>query len=177
MKGIVFTCFLEMVEDKFGIDMVDQIIDDSAIPSGGAFTAVGTYSHTEMVALLVELEKQVSIPIPQLLEAFGSFLFGKLATGYPAMLEGCSSSRDLLLKLDGVIHVEVAKLYPDAELPRFHTTEMENGDLHMHYLSDRHLEDLAKGLLNGCFAHFGETVELTAVPQEDESVIFKLHFL
>ena len=45
MKGIVFTEFLEMVEDKFSADMVDDIIDDCDLASGGAYTAVGTYPH------------------------------------------------------------------------------------------------------------------------------------
>ncbi len=45
MKGVVFTEFIEMVEDQFSADMVDDIIDDAQPPSGGAYTAVGTYDH------------------------------------------------------------------------------------------------------------------------------------
>ena len=52
MKGIVFTEFLEMVEDRFSLDMVDDLIDDCDLPSGGVYTAVGTYSHEEIVALV-----------------------------------------------------------------------------------------------------------------------------
>ena len=36
MKGIVFTEFLEMVEEKYGYEVVDQIIEESKLPSGGA---------------------------------------------------------------------------------------------------------------------------------------------
>ena len=44
MKGMVFTELLDMVEDKFGIDMVDSIIEDADLPvSKGVYTAVGTY--------------------------------------------------------------------------------------------------------------------------------------
>ena len=42
MKGIVFTEFLEMVEAQFGLDTVDAIIENSDLPSRGAYTAVGT---------------------------------------------------------------------------------------------------------------------------------------
>jgi len=55
MKGVVFTEFLDMVEAKFSADMVDDIIDDAKLASGGAYTAVGTYPHSEMVALGVAL--------------------------------------------------------------------------------------------------------------------------
>lgn len=45
MKGIVFTEFVDMVEAQFSADMVDDILDDAAPASGGAYTAVGTYDH------------------------------------------------------------------------------------------------------------------------------------
>ena len=52
MKGMVFTEFLEMVESTFSADMVAAIIDDSAPPSGGAYTSVGTYDHQELVGMV-----------------------------------------------------------------------------------------------------------------------------
>jgi pyruvate kinase len=174
MKGMVFTNFLEMVEERFGVDMVDTIIDNSDLPSEGAYTAVGTYPHTEMVALLQSLEKETGVAISELLVVYGTYLFGKLAAGYPVMLTDCHCSRDLLIRLDGVVHVEVAKLYPDAELPRFKTVELPNGDLEMTYLSDRHLEDLAEGLLTGSLVHFKDEATITRHPQADGSVIFKV---
>ena len=176
MKGMVFTKFLEMVEEKFNMDVVDAIIEKSEVPSGGVYTSVGTYPHSEMVALLQALEKEVSIPIPDLLKIYGKHLFGILANGYPALMEDINNSRDLLLKLDGVIHVEVKKLYPDAELPRFESTELPDGRLQMHYLSDRHMEDLAEGLLNGCFEHFNEAVTMERVPLEDGTVNFIIRY-
>ena len=42
MKGIVFTEFLEFVEDQMGPDMVDTIIDDCELSTGGAYTGQGT---------------------------------------------------------------------------------------------------------------------------------------
>jgi pyruvate kinase len=174
MKGMVFTNFLDMVEELFGIDMVDTIIDASDLPSDGSYTAVGTYPHTEMVALLQSLEKETNVPIPELLVTYGTYLFGKLAAGYPMMLTDCQNSRDLLLRLDGVVHVEVAKLYPDAQLPRFQAVELPNGDLEMTYLSERHLEDLAEGLLRGSLIHFKNEATITREPNADGSVVFKV---
>ena len=43
MKGIVFTEFLEMVEEKYGLEMVDDIIENANLQSHGAYTSVGTY--------------------------------------------------------------------------------------------------------------------------------------
>ncbi len=177
MKGMVFTFFLELVENKFGLDVVDTIIERSGVASGGAYTAVGTYPHSELVDLLLALEQEVAIPIPALLEAYGKFLFDKLIGGFSEITKDCQCSRDLLHDLDGVIHVEVQKLYPDAQLPRFNAVDLADGSLEMHYLSDRHMEDLAEGLLRGAFAHFKETVELTRRPAADGAVIFNIRYL
>ena len=45
MKGVIFTEFLEMVESHFSPEMADRIITAARLPSGGAYTAVGTYDH------------------------------------------------------------------------------------------------------------------------------------
>jgi len=176
MKGMVFTNFLDMVEEKFGIDTVDAIIAESAVPSGGAYTSVGTYPHTEMVSLLQALETKVNIPISKLMRVYGEHLFVKLARGYPSLIEDCNCSRDLLLKLDGVIHVEVQKLYPDAELPRFKAVNLPNGDLEMYYFSERHMEDLAEGLLIGCLAHFDEEVSINRSSTDDGTSKFTIRY-
>lgn len=49
MKGIVFVEFLEMVESTFSAEMADDIIDACDLSSGGAYTSVGTYPHSEIV--------------------------------------------------------------------------------------------------------------------------------
>ena len=46
--------------------MVDDIIDASALPSGGAYTAVGTYHHGEMLALCSALAERTGEPVPAL---------------------------------------------------------------------------------------------------------------
>ena len=63
MKGIVFTEFLELVEDKFGLEMVDSIIANSNLESNGVYTAVGTYSFSEMLQLLQNLSDNTGISI------------------------------------------------------------------------------------------------------------------
>ncbi|MEL7340130.1 MAG: heme NO-binding domain-containing protein, partial [Bacteroidota bacterium] len=55
MKGIVFTEFLEMVEDTFGFETADNIVSQAELPSGGVYTAVGTYPALEMVSLVGKL--------------------------------------------------------------------------------------------------------------------------
>ncbi|GAK98812.1 guanylate cyclase-related protein [Nonlabens ulvanivorans] len=75
MKGIVFTEFLDLVEEKFGLGMVDQIIEQSELPSNGVYTSIGTYSFAEMLQLIQNLSSNTGLSIDQLLLAYGEHFF------------------------------------------------------------------------------------------------------
>lgn len=159
MKGIVFTEFLEMVEQQFSLDTADEIIETTELESGGAYSAVGTYDHAEIVALVTRLGELQETSPSELLKAFGVHLFGRFVEGYPQFFEGTSTAFDFLGKVEGYIHVEVRKLYPDAELPTFET-KGDGETLTMVYSSPRRMGDLAEGLIRGCGRHFGSELSI-----------------
>lgn len=160
MKGVVFTEFLELVEDKFSADTVDDIIEMANLPTGGVYAATGTYDYDELVALVGALSKVSEMPVPTLLQVFGEHLFGRFHDLYPSFFDGATSSIDFLPQVDGYIHGEVRKLYPDAELPKFECDTSAPGKLVMEYSSKRPLAEFAKGLIQGCIKHFEEDVAL-----------------
>jgi hypothetical protein len=160
MKGIVFSEFLEMVEARYGLALVDRIIEHSNPASGGAYTAVGTYDPRELGALVVQLGVETGVRVSQLMQEFGEHLFGRLAGGYPQLLQGAGSAFEVLERIEKVIHPEVRKLYPDAELPRFETKRLGADVLELTYRSPRGLADLAEGLIRGCAAWYGHDVEI-----------------
>lgn len=161
MKGVVFTEFMEMVEARFSADMVDDIIDDARLPHGGAYTAVGTYDHREIVELVAALSKRSGLGVGDLLKVFGEHLFGRFVVGYPHFVDGATDAFAFLAGIEDVIHAEVRKLYPDAELPHFDVEHHDDHRLVLLYDSHRHMEDLAEGLIRGCLRHFGVTAQLS----------------
>lgn len=160
MKGIVFTEFLGLVEEKFGYEMVDQIIEESTLPSGGAYTAVGTYAHAEIVSLVTNLSRRTDLPVGDLLKIYGRHLFGVFVRSYGHFLARADSAFSLLESIENHIHVEVKKLYPDAELPHFETKRLSPGTLEMVYRSERRMGDFAEGLLEATFEHFKENATI-----------------
>lgn len=160
MKGIVFREFIDMVEATFGDEMIDTIISSCDLESGGAYSAVGTYDHTELVQMVVALSGQTGIEVPALVEAFGTYLFGRFLELFPVFFEH-ETSFEFLNSIHDVVHVEVLKLYPDAGLPSFESQISEDKKtLHFEYHSSRHFADLAVGLMKGAFAHWGEDVHI-----------------
>lgn len=161
MKGMVFTEFLEMVESTFGVEMTEEIIEAAQVASGGAYTAVGNYDHREMLAMVGALSKAANIPASDLTQAFGRYLFKRFTTLYPQFFAGVTNALDMLARIDGYIHVEVHKLYADAELPRIQLSAADDGTMYLTYRSARPFADLAEGLIRGCIEHFGEQIELS----------------
>ena len=160
MKGIVFSEFLEMVDEKFSMEMSERLIDDVNPPSGGAYTSLGTYDHQEIVALVSRLSEITSIPVPALLKTFGSYLLGQFAINFPEFFDGNTSTFDFLPRIESYVHLEVKKLYDDAELPSFICERTSPNILKMTYHSIRYLPDLAEGLIQGVADHFGDRIEI-----------------
>jgi hypothetical protein len=169
MKGIVFREFIAMVEEHFSVEVADDIITSSALSSGGAYTSVGTYPHQEMVALVTRLSEITHRGIPDLLHHFGRHLFQRFLLIHPEFIKTQASAFELLQRLDGHVHVEVRKLYVDAELPAFDYEQITDDEVYFDYRSSRKLADFAHGLIQGCVEHFGEpmAIERTDLPDEE----------
>lgn len=161
MKGLVFTEFMNLVETKFGEDMMDDLIDTTDPKSGGAYTAVGTYSHTELVDMVVVLSERVDLPVPALVNAFGHHLAEVFSTKFTSFFDEASSTIEFLKSIDNHIHVEVAKLYPDAELPEFTFDESNSEQFLLNYRSTRGFADLAEGLIEGTAKYYGEDITIS----------------
>lgn len=160
MKGVVFTEFVEMVEEMFSVDLADQILEESNLPSGGAYTSLGTYDHQEMLTLVTHLSEATGIPVQDLIHAFGHHLLTRFAALFPTMFSGVDGTFSFLTRIEDYIHVEVRKLYPDAELPHFVYEWPSEGEMIMTYSSKRPFALLAGGLIAGAIEHYGEAIDV-----------------
>ena len=160
MKGIVFTEFLDLVEDKFGLEVLDKIITQSNLESGGVYTSVGTYKFSEMLQLLQHLSAHTDISIDDLLLVYAEHFFGVLEESYPGLLATYKDPIEMLSSIENHIHVEVRKIYPDAELPTFEVLEKTENSLVMVYKSNRAMHHFGLGLMNKTFEHFNSTATI-----------------
>lgn len=168
MKGIVFTEFLDLVENKFGIEMVETIINNSKLESNGVYTAVGTYKFNEMVSLLSNLSKLTKISENDLLMVYGLHFFDVLVKNYSGILNSYKTPLELLASIDAHIHVEVRKLYPDAELPYFEILDHSENGLVMIYHSSRCMYAFAHGLMIKSFEHYKEKAKINYTLLKDD---------
>ena len=160
MKGIVFREFYNMVEEVFSADMMDELIDATDPESGGSYTTVGTYDYNELVAMVVELSKRTNTPVEDLIFAFGKHLASVFTDKYSDFFKACPNTIEFLKTIDNHIHVEVKKLYPDAELPKFSFDDSHSNYLTLRYQSTRPFATLARGLIEGCADYYHEKLSI-----------------
>lgn len=161
MKGVIFTEFLEMVEEAFSPEIADQIIEASQLASDGAYTALGNYSHQEILRLVTHLSEQTDIPVADLVKTFGKRLTNRFAISHPNFFTEADSVFTFLENIDRNVHVEVKKLYEDANPPSFDYSQPQSGKMIMTYRSKRPFSDLAEGLILGAVQHFGENIKVS----------------
>ncbi|MBN2782855.1 MAG: heme NO-binding domain-containing protein [Campylobacterales bacterium] len=172
MRGMVFTELFELIEEKFGYDMLDGVIEASNLENDGAYAATGSYPFEELVTIVTNLSQKTDIPVPQLLEVYGEYLFGRLIKALPQFNNPDISLLKFIESVEDHIHVQVKKLYPDAELPTFEIISSNDDELKFNYVSKKNIPNLAKGLIKGASTHFNQNVEIEFEPTNDGKTLF-----
>ncbi|UTW47185.1 heme NO-binding domain-containing protein [Bacterioplanoides sp. SCSIO 12839] len=168
MKGIVFDMLRDMVEEQYGLEGWQAVIDQAG--SDGLYISTDSYPDAELLGLVAAASDITAIEASDLVFAFGQFMVGEFYKRFPRYFDDCDGLIDFLLSVDRVIHVEVRKLFPDAGVPEFRysqsTPEQKSPDqqspdqLTMIYQSQRKLCRLAEGLIDGSAKHFDQSYSL-----------------
>jgi hypothetical protein len=179
MRGTIFVELIKMAEDTFGEDAVDEVLDKADLENDGAFTTVGNYSCSELIKIVMALSAQSKISPEVLQRKFGHWMINHFAENFAAFFEGKADGFAMLESVDGEIHVEVAKLYPDAELPVFDTERLAPDHLTMTYSSPRPLVEFCHGMIEACLERFGQTADIqrTAVATPANATRFDIRLM
>ena len=154
MKGIVFNLLESVVISSHGEDVWDSLLEAARL--GGSYTSLGNYPDDHMFALVNAAATTLSIPPSEVLRWFGQQAMPVLAQRYPAFFAPHTTTRPFILSLNSIIHPEVRKIYPGADVPEFDFHDEPDGSLLMGYYSARKLCALAQGFVEGASNHYGE---------------------
>lgn len=167
MKGIILDKLVCFFEERHGLAFREALLSEPGLESGGAYTAVGTYGTDELETLVDRYCRQTSTDRAAALKLFGEWLFPQLASRFHAVGGDPGGTFELLSVLHNVIHVEVRKLYDDAELPSFEVLERGADRMRVRYESSRRLQDFAEGLILGAVGYYGERIDVGREERED----------
>ncbi|MBD3764325.1 MAG: heme NO-binding domain-containing protein [Rhodobacterales bacterium] len=160
MKGMVFVELLQMAEELLGEDVVDDVLDRCDLSTGGAYNAVGNYPCSELMTLVQAFSSHVGTPVPELQRRFGHWMHARFVKSYPGFFTDKPDALSMFESIEDEVHVEVRKLYPDVELPRFETERIADQALRLTYRSSRPLSDFCHGLVEACLDHYGQPAQV-----------------
>jgi hypothetical protein len=160
VKGIIFNLLEEAVGNGFGPETWDTLLENAGLD--GAYTSIGSYPDEDILKLVGAAAAMLDQPAEDILRWFGVAAIPLLFGRYPVFFTPHQGSRSFLLTLNDIIHPEVRKLYPGADVPDFtyQLTAASDDSLTMVYQSKRQLCTLAEGFIQGSAAHYGEIAEI-----------------
>lgn len=158
MKGIVFNLLEQVVSREYGEDVWDDLLDTAELD--GTYTSLGTYPDEDLMALVGAASAALDLPAEDIVRWFGRQALGLLAETYRQFFEPHASTRPFVLTLNDIIHPEVRKLYPGADVPVFDFDTGSDEVLVMGYQSPRKLCAFAEGLIAGAADHYGERASI-----------------
>ncbi|HLI48079.1 MAG TPA: heme NO-binding domain-containing protein [Chthonomonas sp.] len=158
MKGIVFNLLESVVCSQFGEDTWDDILEESQVH--GVYTTLGNYPDDELFQIVCAASKILHISPHEVIRFFGQKSIPLMAAAHPEFFSAHNNTRSFILALNTIIHPEVRKLYPGAQVPVFEFDTSSSNKLIITYSSPRKLCAFAQGLIEGTAEYFGETIDL-----------------
>jgi hypothetical protein len=160
MKGIVFSLFFDIIEQRFGMDTLETMLERAGLTH--PFTSVGDYKHHELIAMIQAMHQLTGESVDNLQREVGKAMFSSLYQTLPIPIQHDLPFVEFLKKVEDEIHAEVKKLYPNARPPKFIFIEQSGEATVFEYQSHRCLSSLCLGLLEGCAAHFSQPITITS---------------
>jgi hypothetical protein len=158
MKGIVFNLLEEAVTKARGENAWDDLLEAAGLD--GSYTSLGSYPDQHLLDLVEASSAATGASSQEIIRWFGREALPALAASYPGFFDPHQDVRSFLFTLNDIIHPEVRKLYPGADVPVFGFSTADDGTVTMVYGSPRRLCAFAEGLIEGAAAHFGQTVAI-----------------
>ena len=158
MKGIIFNITERFIISNHGEEVYEDIISSCKLETKEPFVGPGTYSDNDMLEILKVATQKLNVKIDYLLKELGKYAFGQLAKRYPNFVSPYDDAKTFLLTVDGIIHVEVRKLYQETQLPVFQYSEPSENELIITYYSKRKLYSFMEGLINGVAKYFNVNI-------------------
>lgn len=177
MKGIVFNLLEEVVRREHGEDTWDSLLDAAGLD--GAYTSLGSYGDDELIKIVAAASIALKTPADEIIRWFGRNALPLMAGKYPGFFKAHRNARSFVLTLNSIIHPEVRKIYPGADVPVFDFDVSSEDHLLMGYHSQRKLCAFAHGLVEGAAMFYSEEVlfeHLQCMNRGDAKCLFKIAF-
>ena len=162
MHGTIFAELQKYVVSKLGDGAWISLKREAGI-GREKYDFFETYPDGEVNELVAAASRITGLPAGTLLEDFGAFIAPDLLEMYWAAVQPEWRTLDLLEHTESAIHEVVRIGQKGATPPYLNARRTAPDEVTIIYTSVRKLCAVAKGIVRGVAAHYGETVEIDEV--------------
>ena len=137
MKGVIFNLLERTTSERHGELFWERVLEEAG--ASGAYTSLGNYETEELVRIVTAIAAGTGTDADSVVRQFGRDAIPIFSRLYPQFFSPHTELIPFLLTLNEIIHPEVRKLYPDAEVPHFSYESSDEDLLIMGYASGRGL--------------------------------------
>jgi Haem-NO-binding len=168
MYGLVNRAMEQMISESHG-EARWEAIKEAAQVDTEVFIANQGYDDAVTYRLVGAASEVLSLPVPQVLEAFGRYWIVHTAReGYGAMLASVGRDVGEFLESLPTLHARLSLIYPHLQPPHFSCERDSPRSLTMHYRSGRAgLAPFVRGLLLGIGEMFKTPVEVSQLESKE----------
>ena len=158
MKGIIFNLVEKIIVENYNEDTWDDLLDSAGLD--GAYTSLGSYDDSDLFKIVNAASQALGMEPAAVVRMVGQRALPMMAELYPGFFTPHANTRSFVLALNDIIHPEVRKLYPGADVPVFDFDTRRDDLLIVGYHSHRKMCAFALGLIDGAATHYGEVATI-----------------
>jgi Haem-NO-binding len=160
MYGVIFDFLRSYVmEHHGGRPTWDKLLEEAGI-GYKVYFPVTQYPDEEIVKLATTAANMLELPLTDVLEDFGKFVGPSLVTYYEMFVKPEWRTFDVLENASSKIHDAIHRHNPKRNPPRLISKRVDESRMLLSYYSERRLCFVAKGIVHGLAAKYGEKVEV-----------------
>ena len=159
MHGIILSELRKYVEARHGAETWPALLRAAGL-EGNVYLPIRSYPDAEVVALVSAASAATGAPADVILEDFGSFIAPDLVAMYRSLVRPEWRTLELLENTEETIHRVVRLKDATATPPELRCERAAPDRVVIRYGSPRRMCAVAKGIVRGVAAHYGERVEI-----------------
>lgn len=156
MHGVILQ-ELRAFADTFGPDVWKALLSDAGL-QGRLYLPAGVYDDADVNALVNAAAKKTQKTPHEVLHSFGVFLAPRLLRGHARHIQPGWRTLETLVHVEDTMHRVVRAQNKDATPPALTIARVDDSSVAIDYRSPRRLCPLARGMVTGVAAFFGEAI-------------------
>lgn len=159
MHGSIFVELREYIGATYGAGHWEGVLDAAGIGLK-EYSANQVYPDLDAVRIVASAADRTGKPMHELLEDFGEHLARSLIERFVTLVDPAWKTLDLLEHVEETIHTVIRSSGAKADPPHLRCSRISRTEVVVVYDSPRKMCSLAKGLIHGLGAFYGDRIEL-----------------